>query len=496
MWQRSRLIDAAARVAKTGRSMGRARAGAAYDRAIFLLLDGARADLFAEFLAAGDLPNVARHVVEPGAVTTATTVFPSVTGVCYATYVTGCYPRSTNLAGVRWLDREQYARRKLSLSRFRSYVGAGHFFMDRDLSRDVKTLFELLPPSRNIFGTVSRGTGMARNAYLLRRVPFALGFLATGDWRPIDARSHALLLRTAARRPERFTFHSTLQVDEHSHHDGPFSPRAREGYRAFDRAVGALAASLARAGRLERTLLCVCSDHGHSEVTTHFDLAGFFERRGLRTLAYPSAFQHWFRCEAAVMVGGNSMGHVYLRGRGWDANEPSEERLARVPGVIDDLLAEPAVDLCAWRGADGAVEVRSRRGAARVTLGGGEVRYQVAGADPFGYRPLPEKLGDGELHRLTESSDYPDGPVQLAQLFGSSRAGDLVISAAPGCDLRLERRAHRSGHGSLHKDHMRVPFALSHPFAARPVRSVDACPTILALLGEEIPAGIDGRSLV
>src|SRR5215831_5266304 len=250
---------------------------AAYDRAIFLLLDGARADVFEEMLAAGELPNVARYVIEPGGRTTATTVFPSVTGVCYATYMTGCFPRSTNLPGVRWLDRRQYARKKMSLSRFRNYTGPGHFMMDRDLSPEVSTLFELLRPSRNIFGTISRGTGIRRNAFLVRRVPFALGFLATGDWSPIDERSHALLLRAAERRPDRFTFHSTLQVDEHSHHDGPFSPRARQGYRAFDRAVGALAQRLRRAGRLERTLLCVGSDHGHSEVHEHFDLARFFE---------------------------------------------------------------------------------------------------------------------------------------------------------------------------------------------------------------------------
>lgn len=467
-----------------------------YDRAVFLLLDGARADLFAELLAAGELPNVARYVIEPGTGTTATTVFPSVTGVAYATYVTGCYPGSTNLPGVCWLDRHQYARKKMSLSRFRNYVGAGHYMMDRDLSPEVATLFELLRPSRNIFGTVSRGTGIRGNAFLVRRVPYALGFLATGDWRPIDARSHALLLRGVERRRDRFTFHTTLQVDEHSHQDGPFSPRARQGYYTFDRAVGALVQRLRRAGRLERTLLCVCSDHGHRDVGDHFDLAGFFEARGLRTMCYPKAFQHWFRCEAAVMVGGNSMGHVYLRGAGWGSDESSESRLDRVKDVVDDLLGEPGVDVVAWPGAIG-VEVRSRRGKATVIREGNDVRWTVHGSDPFGYPELPERMSSEDVLRLTQGTDYPDGPMQVAQIFGSARAGDLVVSAEPGWDLTArQRHAHRSGHGSLHKDHMRVPFALSHPFDPRPVRTVDAFPTILQLLGEELPAGIDGRSLV
>jgi hypothetical protein len=469
-----------------------------YDRAIFLLLDGARADVFGEMLARGDLPNLSRHVIERGGRTTATTVFPSVTGVAYATYVTGCYPRGTNLPGVKWLDRKQYAQRPVSISRFRNYTGLGHFMMDRDLSRDVKTLFELLKPSRNIFGTVSRGTGVARNAFLVRRVPFALGFLMTGDWAPIDERSHQLLLRSADRR-DRFTFHTTLQIDEHSHHDGPFSPRAREGYRAFDRVLGQLVARLARRGTLERTLLCFGSDHGHSEVEKHFDLARFFEARGHRTFYYPKLVRHWFDCEVAVMVGGNGMGHVYLRGAGWKTDETGEERLARLPGIVDELLAEPGIDLCAWRaGAEGDVVVSSRRGRAAVRLAADHLTYVVEGAgDPFGYDPLPRRMSHDEAHRLTHETTYPDGLVQIAQLFGSPRAGDLVVSAAPGWDLdRPHRRAHRSGHGTLHRDHMHVPFALSHPFRREGVRTVDAFPTILELLGEPVPAGIDGKSLL
>ena len=469
-----------------------------YDRSIFLLLDGARADVFDEMLHRGDLPNLSRHVIERGGRATATTVFPSVTGVAYATYVTGCYPRGTNLPGVKWLDRKQYARRSMSISRFRNYTGLGHFMMDRDLSPDVRTLFELLKPSRNIFGTVSRGTGMARNAFLLRRVPYALGFLMTGDWAPIDERSHQVLYRAAKRR-DRFTFHTTLQIDEHSHHDGPFSPRAREGYRAFDRALGELVTRLSRQGTLERTLLCFGSDHGHSEVEGHFDLARFFEGRGHKTFYYPKLVQHWFGCEVAVMVGGNGMGHVYLRGSGWDADETGEERLGRLPGIVDALLDEPAIDVCAWRsGNDGDVVVQSRRGRATVRLVGDDLHYTVdAAGDPFGYVPLPARMSHATSLHLTHETLYPDGLVQVAQLFGSPRAGDLVVSAAPGWDLdRPHQRAHRSGHGTLHRDHMRVPFALSHPFRTTGVRTVDAFPTILELLGEAVPAGIDGKSLV
>ncbi len=99
---------------------------------------------------------------------------------------------------------------------------------------------------------------------------------------------------------------------------------------------------------------------------------------------------------------------------------------------------------------------------------------------------------------LTAGTDYPDAPVQAAQVFDSPRAGDFLVTASPGYDLRgrhNERIDYRSCHGSLHREHMTVPFAINHPIVDRVPRSVDAFPTILDLLGRSVPSGIDGVSL-
>jgi hypothetical protein len=203
--------------------------------------------------------------------------------------------------------------------------------------------------------------------------------------------------------------------------------------------------------------------------------------------------------DVAVMVGGNGMGHVYLRGSGWNRDESGDERLARVPGVLDDLLAEAAVDLVAYRpGRDGAVRVVSRRGRALVRLTADDLFYTVETTDPFGFGPLPARMSRTDALVHTRDTEYPDGLVQIAQIFGASRAGDLVVTAARGWDLKLrgEHRLHRSGHGSLHREHMAVPFAMNAPFDKRAARTVDAFPTILHYLGESIPHGVDGRLLV
>ena len=64
----------------------------------------------------------------------------------------------------------------------------------------------------------------------------------------------------------------------------------------------------------------------------------------------------------------------------------------------------------------------------------------VDGSDPLGYAGLlrAAELLDGEYHTgrewltATIGTDYPDLPVQAAELFDSKRAGDLKVFAAEG----------------------------------------------------------------
>src|SRR2546427_12569359 len=75
------------------------------NRAVLVLIDGARADVLRDLLRRGDLPNLARWVIEPGGLRTGTTVFPSTTGVAYIPFLFGRYPASVGIPGIRWRDR-------------------------------------------------------------------------------------------------------------------------------------------------------------------------------------------------------------------------------------------------------------------------------------------------------------------------------------------------------------------------------------------------------
>src|SRR5438045_6513442 len=74
-------------------------------RVVCILVDGARHDVLRDLLGQGDLPNLARWVIEPGGMAVGTTVFPSTTGVAYIPILFGRYPGLANVPGIRWLDR-------------------------------------------------------------------------------------------------------------------------------------------------------------------------------------------------------------------------------------------------------------------------------------------------------------------------------------------------------------------------------------------------------
>ncbi|HSC26457.1 MAG TPA: alkaline phosphatase family protein, partial [Vicinamibacterales bacterium] len=104
-------------------------------RVALLLLDGASAPVLQELLAAGDLPNLARHVVEPGSMVTGTTVFPSTTGVAYIPLLFGCYPGTLGIPGIRWLNRgEAGGGVRAQWRAARSYCGPQGAWLNRDIA--------------------------------------------------------------------------------------------------------------------------------------------------------------------------------------------------------------------------------------------------------------------------------------------------------------------------------------------------------------------------
>ena len=462
---------------------------------VILVADGARPDSLATALDAGDLPALARLRAE-GGLHTVSTVFPSVTGPAYVPFLMGRYPGPIGLPGLRWFDRSRSATSFPHYSR--SYVGTEMRKVDRDLDPRAPTVFELAGSSLAALSVIGRGVHPRDHEG--QSLAFALRAAHThfrGDvrgWLGIDRDIGARVATRIRRDRPAFTFCALTGIDKASHAAGHDAAVVRDAMRIVDDIAAAVRAGAEADGRWESMHLWVVSDHGHSPVRAHDDLASLLRSWRLGIIAHPRVFGRGR--DAAVMVSGNAMANIYLdladRGgrRWWPA------LAARWGWLAERLLGRDSVDLLLLPHAEGACEIRTRdRGSARITFDRGRVGYLPESGDPLGLGELLDLTPDA-AHEATRQCDYPDALVQVAHLAGSPRAGDLILSAARDWDFRgqWEPIPHRSSHGALHREHMLVPLLLNRPATRTPLRTVDVMPSALTALGCPVPAGLDGRS--
>jgi hypothetical protein len=444
----------------------------------------------------GSLPALAQLRAE-GSLSTVTTAFPSVTGPAYTPFLLGRYPGPLGLPGLRWFDRTRETAR--GFGNCRSYVGSEMRHVDSDLDPTAPTLFELAGPAMGALSVIARGLDR-RN-----RIGRGLAFVAraakthfTGHvagWLEIDRRIGAEMARRIRERKPRVVFAALTGIDKTSHATGHDSPAVHEAMRIVDATAAEIRRDAERDGRWASMELWVASDHGHSPVTAHDDLAALVRSFGYRTIAHPWTFAGGR--DAAVMVSGNAMAHIYLE---LDrAERPWWPSLAsRWSDLVSALLDRPSVDLLILPHAPRLVEIRSRaRGTAMLSMAERVYSYRPVTGDPLGIGAV-ELLDDDAAYEVTSRSDYPDALVQIARLASAERSGEIILSASRDWDFRAQYEPipHVSSHGALHRDHMLVPLLTNRPVARVPRRTVDVMPSALAALGLPIPDGLDGVAFV
>lgn len=473
-----------------------------YKRCIMIMADGARPDVVEKLLEEGRLPEIERYLIEPGGFHQGVTAFPSTTGPAYLPFLTGCYPGTCNVPGIRWFDKDIYAKKPWSRAKHRSYVGADTLKMNHDIDRSIKTIFNLIPRSVNIFSGVNRGVSFRFNKTSFMRIWNWYYAHLTDHWSLPDENASRMLMDCIEEDPD-FVFVVFPGIDEFAHMGGPFHAASLAGYERIDETVGQLVRKLERKNWLDETIIMIVSDHGLTETKEHLGLDQFLENNGVKTFYYPVIFQWGF--SVAHMVSGNGMSHLYfpqstngrrIARRDWLGvcyEENMNSRHWEILGLIDE---QDAVDFMAIRSKDGGVIVRRGSEKARVYHDGDKICYERISGDPLRYYGLPGRLTEEEWLSSTYDTDYPDALVQLLQLIRSPRTGDVILSARPGFDLRkcYEIPEHHGSHGSLHREHMQVPIMSNVPLKGPVIRSVDIFATVCECLGESIPVGIDGIS--
>lgn len=466
-----------------------------------ILIDGARADVVDRLARAGELPILKRHFIDRGGMASATSVFPSVSGPAHLPLLAGVHPGAANLPGIRWAERPTQKGR--FFGRTRSYMAPFRTWkLERDITTSVSTLFSHIPDMADINSWFVRGCPAgARRTRWSKAAAFARA-LVTHDWQASQDQAERALTRALE---QGFTSaHAVFPaIDELGHRFGPLAEPTCEAYRRFDRALGRIQDTLARLRRADDTLIVISSDHGQTPTHTHVSIDALVAKTYPRTFCYPEIWRFSLSAQAAVMVSGNSMANVYLQGaQGWRERPDFEAPGSRAAELKARLLAHEAVEHVIYRDAQGGYALASRDGTLRIKVeassdGHPLLHMSCEGKHPLGYQGSPNIADKNEIADLTLGSDYPDAPWQVVEFFRSPRAGDLVVCARHGFDLRarFEYQPHHGSHGGLHRDHILVPALTNGRWARDRLRSVDLFPSILAELGKPLPAGLDGEAV-
>jgi len=499
--------------------------------AIVFFVDGVNAGVFDRMLQDGRLPMIKKYFVDRGLYSTRCVAnVPSVTLANETSLVTGRFVGRHGITGINWFDRNRLF--------WRDYEEVNQKnTLDGDYT--APTIFERLPDATtmSLFFQAHRGATKFVENWTTAGPPYYFGWYDLVDrlalWR-FDIVSH--VTRVQGRFPT-FVIAYLLAPDMEAYRSGVSSEAYEKAIEHAQAHIGRVLRDLEAAGRLEKTVIVLVSDHGMTDVVRHWPIEKFL-RNEVRLKMPEHAFADdigfefrlgYYQKFSCVLAGsGDRYWALYLRRPRAQAAEsgktefenwlarPRPEDLRAYPtrdgrrvDLIQTLRDAEAVDLVAYQPGPDRVHLVTKKGLAELARASPQARdvsYRVLqGDDPLGYSqamPPAMLLGKPQTPEawLQASADtqYPDLVPQMMAYFDAPRAADIAVFAAPGWDFGHKLKA---GHGGLGPVEMYTVLLVAGPGIAHerrqePVRSVDVVPTVLDLLGRPVPDDLDGRSLI
>ncbi|HEY9857052.1 MAG TPA: alkaline phosphatase family protein [Stenomitos sp.] len=439
-----------------------------------------------------------------------TSTFPTVTPTALTTLATGAPPSEHGIRGIMWYHRDE--------DRYVHYWPSQQALMQGTLPRVLRdiflnlngdhlnpgtpTLFELLEAAGLTCGNVN--FPISRGGYLHpAQLPWFLGWASgLGCELSVTGPRHCYLgdfIRPAGhgragfwgrygindRRAGDYGAHlirhhrpdfSLIYLNEHdmrSHHAGPMG--CAYSLPIIDEQLGKLMdayGSWERAVTEARWILV--GDHAQSPIGGVPDYAVnvFKALRGLQVVPLTGGGLLAGAGDVAFAPNDRSA-LVYVRDR------------HRLDDLLEELATWPSVDQIAWQ--DGP-RIRVWR-----PVDGAHLSFWPDGPyrDPLG-RPwslsghlgvLDLSLSQGQIRW----NEYPDALGRLQDaLWGGA---DVVITARPGYEFTTGLTMGKGNHGSLAKEDSTVPLlTVGLPPLAKPARTIDVAPAILAAFGLSHPS--------
>ncbi len=511
---------------------------------LVFVADGARGDVVYDIAMNGYkgrvlLPNIRKYFIDQGLwVKEATGVFPTITGAGMPSVLTGCFPGRNDMPSLYFFDRKQKKYPVL-------YVPLEAMEWNKWLSPEVKTIWEHFDGPND---SISFGPALSRGSD--SHVPIVWNL----KYKPMEFRGQLAVGWRALKRsvmgglPARLTLVYNGWFDHMEHSKGSRSDAIVEDYIQLDKQIGEtmecfmdMVREREKAGAEVRHFACFVSDHGHQDIHKVVSIDDFVRKQqGARVLD-----KVWRRLFGVKLKGdlpkdfspydlvvASGEGHALLYFpsvkagadgkpvKDWD-HRPPLALLRQYPyhGAKIDIPATaselPAGSFLVGKDAGtGKVHVFGTAGESTIEQrrepAGLFCRYTVVkGEDPLGFRETEQARGliDGQFHSAREwqlatlSTNYPDAPVVLYQVFDSKeRAADLFLSAAPFISIGdlVDGDTSKSKHGGLTKDEGWPTLAFTgwgiKPGLAHTARNIDMVPTMLTLLGQDYdPDALDGE---
>ena len=430
---------------------------------LVLVVDGLRPDS----ITAEDTPTLFRLRAEGVDLVNSHAVFPTVTRVNAAAIATGTQPGTNGLVGNQMFVPAVDERRAFDTGNHRNFLALDRATGGRVLQ--ASTLAERLHArGLRLAGVSSGSTG---SAFLLNPKSIAgVGALVNGYLEPgrtvayPTPVSEAVLARfgpAPAKAPGSARFDASVswtqrvlreyvlpelapdvvinwltEPDHSQHHVGVGSPAAREALRNDDREIAQVLAGLDAA----RTSVLVVSDHGFTTNTAGVDVAGALIEAKLKAAR-----------DSTDVILASSGQAVALHVEGRDA-----ERIARLARFIQSRD---------WGGVVFSAEA-------------------VDGAFPL---------------ELINVANRDRGPDLLFTFPWTSRRSAFGVPGTDLANVSAGGSPYVSDHGSMSPWNVRNTFLASGAGLKKgivgraPAGNVDVTPTVLALLGLEGEAGLDGR---
>jgi arylsulfatase A-like enzyme len=488
--------------------------------AILMFIDGVGNEAFDQRLAAGDLPNIKKYILDRGLRYRRTvTCMPSITYAATATMLTGLQPGMHGIVGNCWFDpyTMQYQNYK--------YIKTYRVAQDDMFGR---TIFEILHDQLTFSIQVAMRQGVTREIDNWATSGISWYFGQYTDVDKLTAMRFDLIAKTANQtgRWPTFVLAYFPACDKMGHDFGVESKQYAEAIRNTDEQIGRICRGLERAGVLDKTLIALVTDHGQAPMR-YSDCTDVVEdylqkQFGVRATddrydkpEYEARYAYYDRSDVVAVPDATRLLGLHLRGAGlhWYDRARDVRHLElqtrngriRAEELAEDLAAKPYSRFVAVRAGEDTVLLVSRRGKALVhrhetTSEGAQderISYRIVqGSDPLSLG-LPALAGSGKGSPSAEAvmsvdqwlaatidSENPGVVSQVVGYFDSTRSGDIVVFAEPGYGFGLNH----SGHGSTTPQEMRIPLVFAGPGVRRgvtnqPARLHSLMPTIVTYLG-------------